>query len=140
MKRTTALIAALLFALAGCSGQSLDDIASEIDSATDASVTDEAEQNAVELAGQVEEEMSALSQQIESSDAASDLESAWGDVQAKLTAAIATMQTDGTITADGLEDAFADFETELDQAGEAVAPNVRDAWTSLRAKVEQMMS
>ncbi len=140
MRRMIALLTGLVLALAACSNQAVDDIASEIDSATDASVADEVERNAIELAAEVEQEMDVLAEEIQASEAAADLKAAWGEVQAEVTAAIATMQTDGTITTDGLEQELEAFQAELDGVGDAVAPELKEAWSSLRTKIEQMMA
>lgn len=140
MRRMIALLTGLVLALAACSNQAVDDIASEIDSATDASVADEVERNAIELAAEVEQEMDVLAEEIQASEAAADLKAAWGEVQAEVTAAIATMQTDGTITTDGLEQELEAFQAELDWVGDAVAPELKEAWSSLRTKIEQMMA
>lgn len=140
MRRMIALLTGLVLVLAACSNQAVDDIASEIDSATDASIADEVEQNAIDLASEVEEEMGVLAEEIRASEAAADLQAAWGEVEAEVTAAIATMQTDGTITADGLMQELEAFQAELDEAGDAVAPELKAAWSSLRTKIEQMMA
>lgn len=83
--------------------------------------------------------MNVLAQEIQTSGTATEVESAWTKVQTELTAAIASMQTDGSISTDGLEGALADFQAALDSAGEEITPEMRSAWQSLRLKVEQMM-
>jgi gas vesicle protein len=140
MKRiiTAVMIGAL--ALAACSGDTVEDVTSEIEDATSASVSDEVEQDAVDLATDVEQQMDTLSNEIQNSEAADDLQNAWNDIQNEVTAAIASMQTDGTISTEGLEQELNEFQTELDAAGDEIAPEVRDAWTSLRTSIEQMMS
>jgi PBP1b-binding outer membrane lipoprotein LpoB len=140
MKRiiTAIMIGALV--LAACSGDTVEDVTSEIEDATNASVSDEVEQDAVDLATDVEQQMDTLSNEIQNSEAADDLQNAWNDIQNEVTAAIASMQTDGTISTEGLEQELNEFQTELDAAGDEIAPEVRDAWTSLRTSIEQMMS
>jgi gas vesicle protein len=140
MKRiiTAVMIGAL--ALAACSGDTVEDVTSEIEDATSASVSDEVEQDAVDLATDVEQQMDTLSNEIQNSEAADDLQNAWNDIQNEVTAAIASMQTDGTISTEGLEQELNEFQTELDAAGDEIAPEVRDAWTSLRTSIEQLMS
>jgi phenylalanyl-tRNA synthetase alpha subunit len=139
MKRIITAIMIGALALAACSGDTVDEVASEIEDATDASVADEVEQNAVELASEVEQQMDTLATEIQNSEAADDLQNAWNDIQTEVTAAIASMQTDGTISTEGLEQELDEFQTELDAAGDQIAPELQDAWNSLRSNIEQMM-
>jgi phage-related minor tail protein len=139
MKRIITAIMIGALALAACSGDTVDEVASEIEDATDASVADEVEQNAVELASEVEQQMDTLTTEIQNSEAADDLQNAWNDIQTEVTAAIASMQTDGTISTEGLEQELDEFQTELDAAGDQIAPELQDAWNSLRSNIEQMM-
>lgn len=140
VKKIAALLLAGAMVLGACSDDSLDDAADELDEATNGSVADEVEQNAVELATEVEAEMSSLATAIQNSEAAADLETAWNDVQAELTAAIASMQTDGSIETDELEDELDEFQSAIEQASDSVEPELMDSWDSLRSKIEQMMS
>jgi phenylalanyl-tRNA synthetase alpha subunit len=139
MKRIITAIMIGALALAACSGDTVDEVASEIEDATDASVADEVERNAVELASEVEQQMDTLATEIQNSEAADDLQNAWNDIQTEVTAAIASMQTDGTISTEGLEQELDEFQTELDAAGDQIAPELQDAWNSLRSNIEQMM-
>jgi hypothetical protein len=133
----TTIVAAVL--LAACSGEGVDTLTSQLDSATGDSVADQVEENAVELAANVEQQMDILGEDIESSGVSADLESAWTQIQTEVTTAIASMQTDGTISADGLREALDAFQTELEAAGNEITPEVRSAWNSLRSDIEQMM-
>lgn len=106
----------------------------------DPEVSDDVEQNAVDLAAEVETQMTNLAIEIQDSEAAADLQAAWGDVQAEITAAIASMGTDGTIQTENLGEELDEFQAELEAAGDAVTPELLQAWEALRSSVEQMMS
>jgi phenylalanyl-tRNA synthetase alpha subunit len=139
-KKLSAAVLAGAMALAACSGDAVDDVTSEIEEATDASVADEVEQNAMDLASEVESEMSSLATEIQNSESADELETAWNDLQGEVTAAIASMQTDGSIETEGIEQELDAFQSELEAAGDDIAPDVRNAWDSLRSKIEELMS
>jgi enamine deaminase RidA (YjgF/YER057c/UK114 family) len=128
-----------LLALAACSGDGLE-VSSELDAVTDVTVTDEVEQSALELASDVEEQMDMLTEEIQTSEAASELESAWSNIQTSVTAAIASMQSDGTVATDEIEEALDEFQTELDAAGDEIAPEVRSAWESLKTSLQDLMN
>jgi hypothetical protein len=126
--------------LAACSGDGLEDVSSELDAVTDVTVTDEVEQGALELASDVEEQMDMLTEEIQTSEASSELESAWSNIQTSVTAAIASMQSDGTVATDEIEEALDEFQTELDAAGDEIAPEVRSAWESLKTSLQDLMN
>lgn len=138
MKRLTSILFAGVLVLAACSGGDLDDVASELEDVTDATVSDEVEQDAMDLAADVEEQMDTLSEEIQSSDAAAGLQDAWADVQTAVTAAIASMQADGTVATDGIEEALNDFQSEVDAAGDEIAPELRSAWESLKTSIQEL--
>jgi hypothetical protein len=140
MKRLPTLLVVGLLALAACSSDTLDDVTSEIQDSSDISVADEAEQDAMELAVEVEEQMNTLAAEVQESEAASDLETAWNEVQTELTAAIATMDTDGAIETDGIEGELDDFQNALEAAGDDISPELRDAWDALRSDIQALMS
>jgi hypothetical protein len=139
IKRITAFLMAGALALAACSSETVDDVTSELESATDVSVADDVEQDAMELAAEVQDEMSTLGTEIQNSDAADDLQAAWNEMQGEVTAALASMGTDGTISTEGLEEGIDEFQTALDSAGDEIGPEITEAWNSLRDKVESLM-
>lgn len=139
MKRLFALLVAGMLVLAACSGDGLDDATSDLEDATDVTVADDVEQGAMELAADVEEQMDTLSEEIQSSDAAGGLQDAWADIQTAVTAAIASMQADGTVATDGIEEAVDDFQAELEAAGEEIAPELRSAWESFRTSLQDLI-
>jgi hypothetical protein len=86
-----------------------------------------------------QEDMADIGQQIQDSQAAEDLQNAWVDVQADLTALFTSLQAEGTVDTDQIEQIMDDFESQLDAAGDQIAPEVRQAWDSLRAQIEQLI-
>ncbi|HEU4319757.1 MAG TPA: hypothetical protein VFS66_06710 [Acidimicrobiia bacterium] len=140
MKRIVTLLLIGVFALAACSGDGLDEVANDIEDATDASVSDEVEQDALALAADVEEQMDTLTAEIQASGAAEELQSAWGEMQTAVTASIASMQADGTMSVEGIEDALNDFQAEIDAAGDDIAPELRTAWESLKSSIQDLIS
>ena len=140
IRKLIALIVAGMLALAACSDGTMDDVASELEDAADVSVADETEQDAMELASEVEDQMNTLQAEVQSSEAVDDLEESWNQVESELTAAIASMGTDGTISTEGLEEELDDFQTAIEDAGDSITPELRDAWQSLRTQVEELMS
>lgn len=139
MKRLTTILFAGVLVLAACSGDGLGDVASELEDATDATVSDEVEQDAIDLAADVEEQMDTLTEEIQSSDAAEDLRDGWTDIQSAVTAAIASMQADGTIATEGIEDALTEFQSDLDAAGDEITPELQAAWESLRTSIQELV-
>jgi hypothetical protein len=139
MKRLTTLLVVGVLALAACSGDGLGDVTSELEDVTDATVSDSVEQTAMDLAADVEEQMDTLSEEIQSSDAAEGVQSAWSDVQTEFTSAIASMQSDGTLAAEGLQEALDDFQAEIEAAGDDLAPELRAAWDSLRSNIQELI-
>lgn len=138
MRTVAAIGLAGLLTITACSGEGgVEDVVSGI---TEDSVADQVEQDAMELAAEVEQEMTVLGEEIRNSGAAAELQAAWDEVQAEASAAIASMQTDGTIQAEGLRTELEEFQAELEAAGDEVGPELQDAWESLRAKIEQLMS
>lgn len=133
--KTAALGLSAAMMLSACNGT-----LEELQSGTNASVADDVERHAVELAAEIQGDMESLSQQIQSSGTDQEIRDAWNAVQAELTAALASMQTDGAITADGLEEELNDFESVLQAAQANVQPELESTWVSLRSKVERLMS
>lgn len=139
MKHLKALLLTVVLVLAACSGDGFDEAANDLEDVTDATVSDDVEQGAVDLAADVEEQMDTLSEEIQSSDAAEGLQDAWADIQTAVTAAIASMQADGTVATEGIEEALNDFQSEVDAAGEEISPELRTAWESLRTSIQELV-
>ena len=137
--RIMVMTVAALFAVAACSEDALDDVASEVEDATDVTIGEGAEQDAIELAAEVEAEMTTLASEIQSSAVAADLQDAFTDLQGELTAAIASMDTDGRLTSDDLQEELSEFQGLIDDAGDEITPELRSAWDSIRAKIESML-
>lgn len=85
-----------------------------------------------------QEELVDLGQRIQESEASDDLQNAWADVQAELTEFFTSVQTEGTVDTEQLEQIMDDFESQLDAAEDQITPEVREAWDALRAEVERL--
>ena len=140
MKRLLIATVVGALALVSCGSDTIEDVADDIENSTDVSVSDEVEANAVALAADVEQQMDTLTTEIQSSEAAADLQDAWSNIQGAVTAAIASMQTDGSISTDGLSEAIDEFEAEVTEAGDEIGPEITEAWNSLRSSLEQLMN
>ena len=137
--RITVMALAALFAVAACSEDALDDVTSEVEDATDVTIGEGAEQDAIELASEIEAEMTTLATEIQNSTVAADLQDAFTDLQGELTAAIASMGTDGLLTSDDLQEDLNEFQGLIDDAGDEITPELRSAWDSIRTKIESML-
>lgn len=138
VRRFATVLCIGLLVLPGCSGNGLDGAASELEDVTDASISDEVEQGALDLAADVEEQMDTLTDEIQSSDAADDLRNAWNDIQTAVTGAIASMQADGAVPTEEIEEAVNEFQAVLDEAGDDIAPELETAWESLRSSIRDL--
>lgn len=83
-------------------------------------------------------EVDELSDAIAQSEAADDLSTAWQALNAELAASIQSIQEDGAIAREEIETGLEDFEQRLDELD--VEEDVRIAWETLRAHLEQLMS
>jgi hypothetical protein len=84
--------------------------------------------------------MTELATEIQNSQAAADLETAWVALQAEMTAALSSVQADGEIDTTALQSELDEFESELTAAGDEVGDDLMSAWSSLRAKFEDLIS
>ncbi|HEY7469195.1 MAG TPA: hypothetical protein VIC07_06670 [Acidimicrobiia bacterium] len=88
----------------------------------------------------MQEDMSRLAEEIQSSEAAADLQVRWEQFQVDMTAALTEMQEDGTIDAEVIRDELEQFETDLETLGDQVEPELRAAWDSFRQDLDQLIS
>ncbi|MGH8946124.1 MAG: hypothetical protein ACRDVL_08245 [Acidimicrobiia bacterium] len=126
------LFAFLLLAVASCSG----------DNAALTTLQEEMEETATDVAAAIadaQEEMADIGQRIQESEAADDLQAAWEDLQADLTALFTSLQSEGTVDTTQVEEFMDDFESQLDAAGDQITPELREAWESLRAAIESLI-
>ena len=129
----TLLFASLLVVVAACSGgdTTLTTLAEQIEEETGTDV-------GAAIAA-VQAEMSELAQQIEASEASQEVQDAWESLEADLTELFASLQSEGTVDAAQVQQIVDDFETQLDELGDEVGPELRDAWESLRTQIEQLI-
>jgi Sec-independent protein translocase protein TatA len=102
-------------------------------------VLGETASNMADAIAEAQEEMADIGQEIEQSEAAEDLRQAWEDLQADLSAFFTSLQAEERIDTEHIQQILDDFEQQLDQAGDQVTPELRDAWESLRAHIERLL-
>jgi len=130
--RILAMIVVGLLAIAACA-DTTGDIEDAVTSLPEAS-------DVADLANDVQAEMTELATEIQNSQAAADLETAWVALQAEMTAALSSVQADGEIDTTALQSELDEFESELTAAGDEVGDDLMSAWSSLRAKFEDLIS
>jgi formiminotetrahydrofolate cyclodeaminase len=130
--RILAMIVVGPLAIAACA-DTTGDIEDPVTSLPEAS-------DVADLAGEVQAEMTELATEIQNSQAAADLETAWVALQAEMTAALSSVQADGEIDTTALQSELDEFESELTAAGDEVGDDLMSAWSSLRAKFEDLIS
>jgi len=130
--RILAMIVVGLLAIAACA-DTTGDIEDAVTSLPEAS-------DVADLASEVQAEMTELATEIQNSQAAGDLETAWVALQAEMTAALSSVQADGEIDTTALQSELDEFESELTAAGDEVGDDLMSAWSSLRAKFEDLIS
>jgi formiminotetrahydrofolate cyclodeaminase len=130
--RILAMIVVGPLAIAACA-DTTGDIEDAVTSLPEAS-------DVADLAGEVQAEMTELATEIQNSQAAADLETAWVALQAEMTAALSSVQADGEIDTTALQSELDEFESELTAAGDEVGDDLMSAWSSLRAKFEDLIS
>ena len=92
------------------------------------------------LAGDIQSEMSDIANEIESSEAAEELETAWSDIQTEISSAVAAIGEDGSIDTEAVRDELENFQSEMDELGDQVSAELQSSWAELREKLEQLMS
>lgn len=112
------------------------------DDATLTTLQEEMEEAGDDVAAAIadaQDELAALGESIQESEASDDLQNAWQEVQADLTEFFTSLQTEGDVDTEQLEQIMDDFEGQLDEAGDQIGPEVRQAWDNLRAEIERLM-
>jgi hypothetical protein len=129
----TLLFASLLLVVAACTGggTTLTTLAEQIEEETGTDV------GAAIATAQAA--MSEIAQQIEASEASQEVQEAWESLEADLTELFTSLQSGGTVDATQVQEILDDFETQLDELGDEVGPELRDAWESLRTQIEQLI-
>jgi len=129
----TLLFASLLVVVAACTGgdTTLSTLAEQIEEETGTDV------GAGIAAAQ--QEMSEIAQEIEESEASQEVQEAWESLEADLLELFTSLQSEEAVDATQVQAIFDDFETRLDEVGDEVGPELRDAWESLRTQIEQLI-
>jgi len=91
-----------------------------------------------ELAARLQLELATLGEEIQASEGAEELQTAWTEVEAQVSSALEDIQ-EGTIDTGGLESQLDEFQATLDAMGDDVGSEVREAWESLRSSLEELM-
>lgn len=86
-------------------------------------------------AAELQDEMSALAEEIQNSQAAGELEQMWTELQPELSGALAEFQAEGTLNTSGIENQLAEFEDDLEGLGDQIEPELLEAWESFRAQL-----
>jgi len=91
-----------------------------------------------ETIAEFQAEIDELAAAISESAAAEELTESWDELSDDLTAAIASIQEDGTIAREEIESGLEAFEQRLDELN--VEESVQTAWDALRSHLEQLIS
>jgi hypothetical protein len=91
------------------------------------------------MVAELQARMNELAAEIENSEAAEQLQSNWAELQAGFTAALAGIGEDGTVDLSGVEDGLEAFEAEIEDLGDQVEPELRDAWERFQSELQQLM-
>lgn len=89
---------------------------------------------------EVQSEVNELATEIQNSAAAAELEESWNALQANVLAAVAAIGDDGTIDGSAIQEELASFQAELDALGDEAEPALREAWETLRDRLESLFS
>lgn len=126
------LFALLMLSLAACAGgdTTLTTLQEELEeTATDVVATIAAAQG----------DIADIGQEIQESEASQELMDTWQDLQADLTEFFISLQSEQTVDTTQVQTILDNFESELDEAGDQVTPELRETWESLRAQVERLL-
>lgn len=90
------------------------------------------------LAARLQSELTTLGEEIQASEAAEDLQTAWAELETQVSSALADIG-EGNFDTGDLEDQLDEFQSTLDAMGEDVGSEVREAWATLRSSLEELM-
>ena len=86
---------------------------------------------------ELQTEIDALASAIAESDAAEELGAGWDTLRTELATALVSIQEDGTVAREEIEDRLESFEQRIDEL--EVEENVRTSWDALRSHLEQLL-
>lgn len=103
---------------------------------------EEMEETAADVAATIaaaQEDIADIGQEIQESEASQELLDTWQDLQADLTAFFTSLQSEQTVDTTQVQAILDNFESEMDEAGDQVTPELRETWESLRAQIERLL-
>lgn len=113
-----------------------------VDDAALTTLQEQMEETATDVVAAIaaaQEDMTDIGQRIQESEAPEDLRNAWEELQADLTAFFNSLQSEETVDTTQVEEILDAFERELDEAGDQIGPQLREAWESLRVNIERLI-
>jgi len=126
------LFALLMLSLAACAGGDT----------TLTTLQEEMEETATDVAATIaaaQEDIADIGQEIQESEASQELLDTWQDLQADLTTFFTSLQSEQAVDTTQVQTILDNFESELDEAGDQVTPELRETWESLRAQIERLL-
>lgn len=128
----TLLFALMVVSLTACAGGDT----------TLTTLQEEMEETASDVAATIaaaQEDIADIGQEIQESEASQELLDTWQDLQADLTAFFTSVQSEQAVDTTQVQTILDNFEGQLDEAGDQVTPELREAWDSLRAQIERLL-
>jgi hypothetical protein len=128
-----------LLALGACTDNDLTTTTVDGGAVTTVADSTEATADVAATIAEVQSDVTDLSNEIQNSAAAAELQESWITLQTAVLAAVASVADDGTMDGTQIQGAIDDFQTDLDALGADVEPTVAEAWDTLRDNLESMM-
>jgi hypothetical protein len=137
--KSFAIAIACLLALGACTDNDLTTTTVDSGAVTTVADSTEATADVAATIAEVQSDVTDLSNEIQNSAAAAELQESWNTLQTAVLAAVASVADDGTMDGTQIQGAIDDFQTDLDALGADVEPTVAEAWDTLRDNLESMM-
>jgi hypothetical protein len=137
--KSFAIAIACLLALGACTDNALTTTTVDGGAVTTVADSTEATADVAATIAEVQSDVTDLSNEIQNSAAAAELQESWITLQTAVLAAVASVADDGTMDGTQIQGAIDDFQTDLDALGADVEPTVAEAWDTLRDNLESMM-
>lgn len=141
-RNVLALAIAGLLTLSACGDTDLTETTADPGSVTTADPTtgDDVANDIATTVAEIQSEVTELSNEVQNSAAAAELEETWNALQAEVLAAAAAIRDDGTIDGSAVQEEIDAFQTQLDTLGDEVEPTLTEAWETLRDRLQSLMS
>jgi hypothetical protein len=137
--KSFAIAIACLLALGACTDNDLTTTTVDRGAVTTVADSTGATADVAATIAEVQSEVTDLSNEIQNSAAAAELQESWNTLQTAVLAAVASVADDGTMDGTQIQGAIDDFQTDLDALGADAEPTVVEAWDTLRDNLESMM-